>query len=460
MAEPKPPAGMPSGRASSPVFDVVTMEVDLAEGPEAKAEAKPPGTELALVPQPNTLTRRAEAKGSTYRNAGIGEKTDPRSSASNVIVPFEDNLALRRDEYKTSSHFTTPNPVMFAPRADPPPCRITSRDVDAIKAFTMAYPNRETGGDLWGEWVPEGGCVVKAITGPGSHARHHQTAFYQDPEYLRAAGEYLAPHKAYHIGTWHSHHTIALPVPSAGDERTYRLACVECGRTQFIAFIAAIENNVAQVRPYFYEYDKRTRQVTMHKGRFVVDDSRAEDYTPQLARLAQPGRPRSQRPPPNGTLASNASASTYARAQQRASLPRSGISANARYNAVPLSTATAPGSGAPPWVNNPTLRDSQVLPKTEAAFKLDPFKDGRCSSHGTKFVIEFTWKSPRDQREFKCGLTFTSQFITSKTVEFTHDSIAGCQPMTMSYAGIPLSEIPQKLRFSVTNVLETRYLRL
>lgn len=156
------------------------------------------------------------------------------------------------------------------------------RDHKAILQWTMEWPRAETGGDLWGEWIEPQGCVIKAVTGPGARARHYSTAFFQDPEYLRVAGAYLAPKSAYHIGTWHSHHTIDLPEPSAGDERTYSLAMIEHDREQFIAFVAAIEHGRPVVRPFFY------RRGILHgvAGTFAFEDG--PDHSAALRDLAGP----------------------------------------------------------------------------------------------------------------------------------------------------------------------------
>lgn len=100
---------------------------------------------------------------------------------------------------------------------------------------------------------------------------------------------------------------------------------------------------------------------------------------------------------------------------------------------------------------------AQALRKTVAALRVNPFKDGR--SHGTEtIVIDFTWQSPVDNaRELACSLTFTSEFITSKTVEFTYE---GSPPETLSCCDIVLSAIPMRLRLNIITSLETKLLRL
>ena len=73
--------------------------------------------------------------------------------------------------------------------------------------------------------------------GPGNSARRGATHFYQDLAFLRAAGAYLAPRQAFHVGDWHSHHTLQLSQPSEGDVSTCVDAMLRNDKNWFLIFI-------------------------------------------------------------------------------------------------------------------------------------------------------------------------------------------------------------------------------
>jgi len=90
-----------------------------------------------------------------------------------------------------------------------------------IQAWTAKFPNRETGGDLFGLWLDERTAVVQLVLGPGKNCRRTSVSFYQDVEYLERVGNQLTTKEGLcHIGEWHSHHTLGLTRPSGGDENT------------------------------------------------------------------------------------------------------------------------------------------------------------------------------------------------------------------------------------------------
>lgn len=279
------------------------------------------------------------------------------------------NMMVRRPDHSEDE------PALYdAKDAPAPTCVITDRDRKAILAMTKGSPALETGGDLWGEWVADG-CVIKAITGPGAEARHQMTAFFQDADFMLAAGMHLRG-QALHIGTWHSHHTLGLPVPSGGDDRTYSIAMREYNRDRFIAFISAIERGKPVVRPYFYE--KVDAHIEMTKGKFeIADDTTFPDHSVELARLAK----------------------TAAK--------------DARSTALSAASPVA-------WVNQGDVATSKVLPNTIAALAESPLKHIACKPSGSNFLVIFAHDGRPDKH---LTLSLAPDFYTTKTVKLSDATI-------------------------------------
>lgn len=116
---------------------------------------------------------------------------------------------------------------------------IYSEEAERISRFVMAYPNLETGGDLFGFWTNSGAPVVSYVIGPGRYSRHCYASFYQDAEWLHDAGTGLYDrHGLQHIGEWHSHHQLGLNQPSAGDIRTVVRGMEAKNWSKFVLMIA------------------------------------------------------------------------------------------------------------------------------------------------------------------------------------------------------------------------------
>lgn len=99
-----------------------------------------------------------------------------------------------------------------------PTAIIYQSELDFMSRCILDYPNIETGGELFGFWTPDGTPVVLYAVGPGPNARHHATAFVQDPDYVdRYEAEMCLATRLQHIGQWHSHHQLDLARPSGGD---------------------------------------------------------------------------------------------------------------------------------------------------------------------------------------------------------------------------------------------------
>lgn len=138
------------------------------------------------------------------------------------------------------------------PTGDPAKVLIYTDEADRVAQLTMQYPRIETGGDLFGYWTHSGSPVISFVIGPGRRSRHNLTSFYQDEEYLHAAGiDLYDRHGLQHIGEWHSHHRLALNEPSEGDIGTVRSGMTQKDWRRFVLLITTINSGAA---PVFQNY--------------------------------------------------------------------------------------------------------------------------------------------------------------------------------------------------------------
>lgn len=133
---------------------------------------------------------------------------------------------------------------------------IYQSELDYLSKCILDSPHIETGGNLFGLMTPFGIPFVQYVVGPGPHAQHHLDHFRQDFDFLEKNADCLvAEHALHHIGSWHSHHTLGLTVPSGGDSKSTIDGIRECGLEQFILIIGNIEEGKSSVRPYLYDAD-------------------------------------------------------------------------------------------------------------------------------------------------------------------------------------------------------------
>ena len=131
--------------------------------------------------------------------------------------------------------------------------RIFKSEFEQINDFVQAYPNIETGGDLFGLWKANGDPVVQLIIGPGQKCRRTSVSFHQDTDYLARVGTYVnSSFMLCHIGSWHSHHQLSLTQPSAGD-RTTVCNNFPQGLERYIMIIANISRGSSvHIHPYMF----------------------------------------------------------------------------------------------------------------------------------------------------------------------------------------------------------------
>lgn len=135
---------------------------------------------------------------------------------------------------------------------------IYQSELDYLSKCILESPYVETGGNLFGLTTPFGIPFIQYVVGPGPHAQHHREHFRQDYDFLDKTADCLVEeHALHHIGSWHSHHTLGLTVPSGGDSRSTIEGIQECGLHHFILIIGNIENGSSSVRPYLYNAEGR-----------------------------------------------------------------------------------------------------------------------------------------------------------------------------------------------------------
>jgi hypothetical protein len=127
------------------------------------------------------------------------------------------------------------------PRALPDRCNLYAGDLQNLAHWVRDSPDKETGGDLFGNWSHVGNPVVQAVIGPGPQARRSATLFHQDIDFLRAQAALLARQGGLqHIGQWHSHHRLGLEEPSEHDNRTIQRALANYHLPAFVLCIATL----------------------------------------------------------------------------------------------------------------------------------------------------------------------------------------------------------------------------
>ena len=156
-------------------------------------------------------------------------------------------------------------------RTNPLKVYVFQEDLDMVSKLVLAYPDVETGGDLFGLWTSEGDAVIHIVLGPGKHCSRTNVSFNQDIPYLKNNGELLTQdYMLCHIGEWHSHHQLRLFRPSEGDSTTV----IRNYPQSVLGFILIIANIVERGRavklsPYLYTqrskftYDKEGEVISL-----------------------------------------------------------------------------------------------------------------------------------------------------------------------------------------------------
>lgn len=144
-----------------------------------------------------------------------------------------------------------------------------NEDIERITNWVLQYPDRETGGSLFGLWTSGGNPVVHIVLGPAVGCTRTDISFFQDVAYLQRVGELLtSQYMLCHFGEWHSHHCMRLSHPSDGDVSTV-VRNYPQGACGFLLMIANImPDSTVAISPYMFH----ERTSSYQTGKVVVLD--------------------------------------------------------------------------------------------------------------------------------------------------------------------------------------------
>jgi hypothetical protein len=136
-----------------------------------------------------------------------------------------------------------------------PKVHVYSSEYQVIVNEAARFECCETGGDLFGTFTHGGVPVIWLASGPGPKARGSRVEFEQDPEFRTCWQRRLTREFAVqYIGSWHSHHTLGLRQPSAGDIEAAHAYAVRHGRPKTLEVIVTLEGpcRTPILHPFFY----------------------------------------------------------------------------------------------------------------------------------------------------------------------------------------------------------------
>lgn len=132
---------------------------------------------------------------------------------------------------------------------------IYESEFTAMNEEVKKFPDKETGGDLYGTFTHANMPVVWLATGPGPNAKRSTAEFEQDADFRSQWQEKLmGEYGIQFIGSWHSHHQLGLTRLSSGDMQAAESYLRRHNRSVTIEVIATIETRRYEVmlRPYYH----------------------------------------------------------------------------------------------------------------------------------------------------------------------------------------------------------------
>jgi hypothetical protein len=132
-------------------------------------------------------------------------------------------------------------------------------ELEYIFRYILDYPNIETGGDLFGVYTTSRVPFIRYVLGPGKDAQHNPAHFRQDETFFnRNADMLIKEHNLYHIGTWHSHHSLGIDHPSGGDNQSMFYGMEADGLESFLLVIGTIDDRKSPcAKAYSFSLSRR-----------------------------------------------------------------------------------------------------------------------------------------------------------------------------------------------------------
>jgi len=131
-----------------------------------------------------------------------------------------------------------------------PRVRVYAHEIQLIAEEAVSWPNRETGGHVFGYWDNRGNAIGHFFSGPGPHAVHEYAHFEEDAEFLQltyAQANHL--HGADLVMRVHSHHGLGLTGPSPGDARSQASLMARNGFRRMVELIVTFSGANAPDKP-------------------------------------------------------------------------------------------------------------------------------------------------------------------------------------------------------------------
>lgn len=137
------------------------------------------------------------------------------------------------------------------------PVLIFQSELACIEEETLRWPDRETGGELFGYFTYAGWPVVHRVINANATARRGSATFHPNANQIDREGrELIDGYGLQHLGQWHSHHRFALNCPSRVDRATVADAIRTYRLHSFVQVIANVRNrghsDFAMAHAYFY----------------------------------------------------------------------------------------------------------------------------------------------------------------------------------------------------------------
>ena len=126
-------------------------------------------------------------------------------------------------------------------------------ELEYLSRCILDYPNIETGGNLFGFYTTFRIPIIQYVLGPGEKSVRSTTHFRQDEIYFNTnADKLINDHALHHIGTWHSHHQLAINHPSGGDANSKFYGMKEDGLDSFLLVIGNYYDRKTSANAYYF----------------------------------------------------------------------------------------------------------------------------------------------------------------------------------------------------------------